>query len=72
MMGPKRRTSSSSFFASAVVSSSGGGSGWASARQCLHARSQAWVVSQMTRKGAWSKSSVIPRGPVLEEEWPWG
>lgn len=55
-IGPKRRTSSIRRFASVVESSRGSRQGRDSARQWTHARSHAWVDSQMTRKGARSKS----------------
>ncbi len=44
--------------ASTVVSSPESRSGWAMARQCLHARSQACVVSQIAMNGAESKSRL--------------
>jgi hypothetical protein len=76
MIGPKRRTSSSSCFASAVLSSSECRLGCASARQCLHARSHACVVSQITRNGARSKSRLasecpplLPVRPIIAASW---
>src|ERR1035438_4889133 len=39
----------------AVFSSCGWRLDWADARQCTHAKSHAWVTSQMTSMGAWSK-----------------
>src|SRR6516225_5957755 len=38
--------------------------GWAAARQCLHARSQDWVTSQIARNGASSKFNP-PRAGML-------
>jgi hypothetical protein len=52
---PKERTSSSNRNPSSVDNSKGLRFSIAQARQCTHARSQAWVSSQMTRKGASSK-----------------
>src|ERR1035437_6394992 len=49
---------------SALESSSGCAMGWAAARQCLQARSQDCVTSQMARKGVSSKFSP-PRAGML-------
>src|ERR1035437_4391594 len=49
---------------SALESSSGWAMGWAAARQCLQARSQDCVTSQMARKGVSSKLSP-PRAGML-------
>src|SRR5208282_5082110 len=49
---------------SAFVNSSGWGMGCAAARQCLQARSQDCVTSQMARKGDSSKS-IPPRAGML-------
>ncbi len=61
---PNLRTSSRSFIPSAVVSSFGFRNGCAEARQWRQARSQAWVVSQITMNGARSKSRFgrAPKG----------
>src|ERR1035438_5193393 len=49
---------------SALVSSSGWAMGWAAARQCLQARSQDCVTSQMARKGVSSKFNPPRAGMV--------
>src|ERR1035437_3501696 len=49
---------------SALDSSSGCAMGWAAARQCLQARSQDCVTSQMARNGVSSKFNA-PRAGIL-------
>src|SRR5262245_49383213 len=65
--GANARTWSISRNPSAVVSSRGSRRAIASARQCTHARAQARVTSQITRKGAWLKSTgPMPAGRISE------
>ena len=60
----RRRSGRSAPCPRRVVSSSGWAMGWAAARQCLQARSQDCVTSQMARNGVSSKFNP-PRAGIL-------
>lgn len=53
--------------ASSWFSSSGCGRGWATALQCLHARAQARVTSQKTRKGRSLRSVSLKVGRIPQD-----